>query len=244
MGKVINDFETVNTLVNGNIRLAYYLAQKWTGPFENDDAVSIALCAMLEAARSFDPEKASFSHHASTLITYAFQEARRYKRRGSRGGDRPIISLDAEYQDGLTAMGAIPDPSSLPAYVQCELRDRDRALMDLLMTLPRRDQEILKLRFGLGSHETPASLDAISRALGISRERVRQVEFESLNLLARRSGIRRKGTVGNASWCRKKTKPPKWEPKYERPPDPYWNEENAAAASPVSITLALRQDVA
>jgi hypothetical protein len=46
--------------------------------------------------------------------------------------------------------------------------------------LPERDAEILKLRFGLGD-EGPYSLQKIGSKYGITRERVRQVQNESIN---------------------------------------------------------------
>jgi RNA polymerase primary sigma factor len=54
-----------------------------------------------------------------------------------------------------------------------------RALEDL----PERERRILELRFGFGSE--PQTLDAIGRELGLTRERVRQLEGETLARLAR-----------------------------------------------------------
>ena len=49
--------------------------------------------------------------------------------------------------------------------------------------LPERERRIVELRFGLGGNE-PQSLEAIARELGITRERVRQVEGAALLRLA------------------------------------------------------------
>jgi RNA polymerase primary sigma factor len=53
--------------------------------------------------------------------------------------------------------------------------------------LPERERRIVELRFGLDGEE-PASLEAVARELGVSRERVRQLEDAALLSLARSLG--------------------------------------------------------
>ena len=48
--------------------------------------------------------------------------------------------------------------------------------------LNQRDREVIVLRFGLGAGE-PCTLDEIGRHLGVSRERVRQMEARAMALL-------------------------------------------------------------
>jgi RNA polymerase primary sigma factor len=47
----------------------------------------------------------------------------------------------------------------------------------------------VKLRYGLNGDEDPKSLEEIGRILGITRERVRQLEAEALRRLAERREI-------------------------------------------------------
>jgi RNA polymerase primary sigma factor len=44
--------------------------------------------------------------------------------------------------------------------------------------LPERERRIIELRFGIGGE--PKALEAIGKELGITRERVRQLEAEAL----------------------------------------------------------------
>jgi RNA polymerase primary sigma factor len=58
------------------------------------------------------------------------------------------------------------------------------ALHEALDDLPAREREVLKLRYGLNGDRDPASLEEIGRRLGVTRERVRQIEAEALERLA------------------------------------------------------------
>lgn len=66
-----------------------------------------------------------------------------------------------------------------------ELLDHDilRHAMELLDHLEAREATVLKMRFGLGDEE-PHTLKEIGAALGLTRERVRQIETEALRKLA------------------------------------------------------------
>ncbi len=63
------------------------------------------------------------------------------------------------------------------------------ALHDALDELPDREREVLKRRYGLNGERDPESLEEIGRGLGLTRERVRQIESDALERLAVRREI-------------------------------------------------------
>jgi len=93
-------------------------------------------------------------------------------------------------EDGETSVGdLVPDMEATDLQAAAERSDLARRLDDALgAALTEREQAVLRLRFGLGGGEAQA-LGDIGQELGISRERVRQIEAEALRKL-RRTDIR------------------------------------------------------
>jgi RNA polymerase primary sigma factor len=60
---------------------------------------------------------------------------------------------------------------------------RRHALSQALAALPERDRRVLALRYGLGGVGAK-TLDDVGLRLGLSRERIQQIERDSLRLLA------------------------------------------------------------
>ncbi len=100
--------------------------------------------------------------------------------------DATIDRSDSEQTLGDTLVDELAlDPSGITQVHQVE-----RLLDDWIRTLTKREQEVLEGRFGLHDRE-PETLDVLSHRLGLTRERVRQVQNEALlklkRLLARSS---------------------------------------------------------
>src|SRR3954469_7544755 len=107
-----------------------------------------------------------------------------------RNAARAVASLDKPVgEDDSASLGELFASNDLAPDEQVELDLTEKALHDAVADLSEREQKILNLRYGLNGPEEPKSLEEIGRILGITRERVRQVEAEALRRLAERREI-------------------------------------------------------
>jgi len=60
----------------------------------------------------------------------------------------------------------------------------EHALRGVVEKLPEREKQVIKLRYGLDGDRDPKSLEQIGREMGLTRERVRQIETKALERLA------------------------------------------------------------
>jgi RNA polymerase primary sigma factor len=107
-----------------------------------------------------------------------------------RAAARAVASLDKPIGDDDSAsFGDLFASEERTPDEQVEVELTERALHEAIADLPPREQEILNLRYGLSGAAEPKSLEEIGRILGITRERVRQLEKEALRRLAERREI-------------------------------------------------------
>jgi RNA polymerase primary sigma factor len=94
---------------------------------------------------------------------------------GDTGGDAP------------SALASLPDRSGEAPESQAEGADELRRLLELVSRLGEREAAVLRLRFGLAG-EGPKTLAEIGERLGLTRERIRQLEKEALADLRQQLG--------------------------------------------------------
>ncbi|HSP70862.1 MAG TPA: sigma-70 family RNA polymerase sigma factor, partial [Gaiellaceae bacterium] len=116
------------------------------------------------------------------------------KVRELRRAIRPVVSLDQPLGVGdptpILALQAAETPGPEDAMLAIvERAALHEALARALSHLPTRERAVIGFRYGLGD-EPPLSLAAIGRRIGLSRERVRQIEGEALERLARERALR------------------------------------------------------
>lgn len=93
------------------------------------------------------------------------------------------VSLDASFP-GSTRTECLGDTLEAPAQERVAL-DRGE-LVRVLAPLSPKERHVLARRFGLDGQD-PAQLEVVARELGISRERVRQIQMEAVKQIRRSS---------------------------------------------------------
>jgi len=94
-----------------------------------------------------------------------------------------LAELEEIHQKGRGTLRDVAADSSTPAPGSVGVLLRERAeLVGLLDDLPERERTVIRLRFGLNGEEA-LTLEAVGKRLGLSRERVRQIEAAGLKTL-------------------------------------------------------------
>ena len=95
--------------------------------------------------------------------------------------DSPIIASEQVSLLDFIVDEVLPAPDSIT--------DREtltKKIRDALTVLTPRENEILRMRYGLDHNET-LTLDELGREFGITRERIRQIEKAAIEKLAKSS---------------------------------------------------------
>jgi RNA polymerase primary sigma factor len=133
-----------------------------------------------------EPTLEEIAEEASLPLQQAIEV--RAAARASTSLDQPVGDTeDAVFGDFVAGDGPLPEE-------QVELSLRSQALQEALEALSERERQVVVLRYGLTDAE-PKTLEEIGRRLGLTRERVRQIELDSLKRLA---SLRELESVGAA----------------------------------------------
>jgi RNA polymerase primary sigma factor len=101
-----------------------------------------------------------------------------------REAARAVTSLDRPMADSETSLGELMAGEDAGPEEEVTVSLDMDVLRRAVSQLPERERNVVKLRYGLNGDIEPKSLEEIGRRLGITRERVRQIEAEALERLA------------------------------------------------------------
>ena len=106
-----------------------------------------------------------------------------------REAARAVASTDAPIgSDGDSSFGELFAAGGPTTEDEVDAVFRGDAVRRAVSKLPERQRDVISLRFGLVG-DGPNSLEQVGKQLGITRERVRQIEAEALRRLSEDSSI-------------------------------------------------------
>lgn len=162
-------------MVKSNMRLVISIVKKFVNVQNSfDDLLSDGIVALLRAVDKFDVGL------GFRFSTYATQVVRRnsYRRVMDKQKERQRVTLSV-HEPGIDISDEHRSPSMSEERWQ-ELRGRLSTMLD---RLDRREKLIIRARFSLGGHRRIQTLQRLADKLGVSKERVRQLEKRALDKL-------------------------------------------------------------
>ncbi|TWT45985.1 RNA polymerase principal sigma factor HrdA [Phycisphaerae bacterium RAS1] len=161
-------------ITQANLRLVVSTAKKHLSSVHDFfELISDGNVSLMRAVDKFDYSRGNkFSTYAWWAINKNFART---------------IPEQRHHQDRYrTGQEELFDSVALPSEPEAEddqLAALRRKVEDMLACLDERAREILRQRFGLEDHGQPQTLEQIGKRLGVSKERVRQIEARAMEKL-------------------------------------------------------------
>jgi RNA polymerase primary sigma factor/RNA polymerase sigma factor len=166
---------TKNEIARANLRLVVSIAKRHVTPDQNFfELVSDGNMSLLRAIEKFDFARGNkFSTYASWAIMKNFARTipGEFKHR-----DRFRTS-----QDELFA--ATQEHRGNPLLEEGQQNQREAQIERILRRLDEREQKIIIGRFGLDHSQEPQTLKEVGASMGVTKERIRQIEARALSKL-------------------------------------------------------------
>jgi len=169
--------ETRNAIVRANLRLVVSVARKHLRPGLNlMELVSDGNLTLMRAVESFDVHRGTrFSTYATLALMKGFARSVPMMQAAQRGGGE----LEPRF------LAEMADPRGERVGHRLQMREQVQQLMKVLS---ERERNILLSHFGVGDQPVPATYEQMSRRMGLSKQRVRQIELAALAKLRAMAG--------------------------------------------------------
>jgi RNA polymerase primary sigma factor len=162
-------------IVKSNMRLVISIVKKFANPNNTfDDLLSDGIMALIKAVEKFDFER------GFRFSTYATQVVRRNAYRNVMTKQKDRVKIGTSLQDADVDLDDRYSATGMSPEIWHMLRSKLALLLD---KLDRREKFIVRARFSLGGHRKVQTLQKIANSLGVSKERIRQLEKRALDKL-------------------------------------------------------------
>jgi RNA polymerase sigma factor (sigma-70 family) len=176
-----------NKLVAANLRLIVPVAKRQpTWSSDPESLFSDGAFALVRAADKFDYTRGfRFSTYATRAITNAFASGRRGRAVLELSGHDLEHRLEGDDDRGeILPIGEWGRPRTRHLLPDDDAGDRVgrqvHQVDEVLSGLEPRTEKLMRMRYGLDGDRTTKSLDAVGAALGVSKQRVRQIEKHTI----------------------------------------------------------------
>ena len=166
---------TKSLLVRANLRLVVSIAKRHVGPQDNFfELVSDGNTSLMRAVEKFDFSRGfKFSTYASWAIMKNFARSipneLKHRDRFRTSSDELFAATEERRTNWLGQ--------------ELEHRSRKSEIRKILTRLDDREQKIIIHRFGLDYSKEPQTLKQVGETMGVTKERVRQIESRALDKL-------------------------------------------------------------
>ena len=186
--ELLNDFETNKEMVKEklivhNLRLVVYISKKFeTASANAEDLISIGTIGLIKAVNTFQPDKnIKLATYASRCIE---NEILMYLRKTA--SLKCEISLDeplnVDWDGNELLLSDILGSDGEEVGKEVEREDEKKLLLGLINNLSNREQEIMKMRFGICGYEELTQKE-VADVLGISQSYISRLEKKIITKL-------------------------------------------------------------
>ena len=181
------DTEARNQLIQTHLRMVVHIARQYLRPgVEMLDLIQEGNIGLIKAVDMFDPTQ---GHRLTTL---AFYWINKHIQRFLNHEPEELVSLDMEIYDGSETLllsdtiedkGTIlGDPTIKHIDAVMESQEVQQLVHNLLATLSPREQEVLRLLYGLDNYPV-LSRREITKVIGVREEQVSRIKTRALDAL-------------------------------------------------------------
>lgn len=172
-----------NQLVEHNLRLVAHLVKKFDSTGEdNDDLISIGTIGLIKGINTFNADKGTklATYAARCIENEILMHLRSLKK--SRGEVSIYDPIGVDKEGNEISLIDVLGSEAEPISDQIENEFEQRALLEKVKKLTKRERMVLHLRYGLMNSPRRTQRE-IARALGISRSYVSRIEKKAIQKL-------------------------------------------------------------